>query len=311
MTKLTIDHAFITRFNVPTPGREGLIRAQEGWLKDRVELFERFCAPSVAAQTCQDFQWLVYFDPDSPAWFMDWLDKGAATRRFTPVFRTSVSREDLRHDLRQATGGRGDVLLTTNLDNDDGLAVDFVRRVQDAVTSTNRTAMYLTRGLIVKGSYTYLRKDPHNAFCSVAESWHQPVTAWADWHNRLGLSMAVVEVPGAPAWLQSIHDRNVSNTVHGKLCNPAGFAHLFPYALTEVSNPGSQSMLIENGLLRPVRHVKASLRSGLKHIVLGALGKNRFDSLRSHAATANNLARTMVSRTKNLRWSLAARESGK
>ncbi len=43
-----VDHVLLTRFNLPTPGVEGLIRAREGWLQDRIELFELYCAPSVA-----------------------------------------------------------------------------------------------------------------------------------------------------------------------------------------------------------------------------------------------------------------------
>ncbi len=41
---------------------------QSGWLEDRVELFERYCLPSVAAQTDRRFSWIIYFDPQSPAW---------------------------------------------------------------------------------------------------------------------------------------------------------------------------------------------------------------------------------------------------
>ena len=276
MSTLGIDHAFITRFNVPTPGLEGLIRAQDGWLKDRVQLFERFCLPSMEGQTLQSFHWLVYFDPDSPQWFLDWLEDGKSSRRFTAIFRSSVSRDELVSDLRQATGGRGDLLLTTNLDNDDGLAVDFVSRLQHAATAPERTALYLTRGLILRDSRTYLRSDPLNAFCSVAEPWNSPVTAWADWHNRLGLAMAVQSIPGPPAWLQVVHGRNVSNTVHGRLCNPSGFAGLFPYALDGMPNPGRQQLLLDNLVHGPMRSLRAGLRSGLKGLALTFSGKKSF-----------------------------------
>lgn len=309
MSRLTIDHAFITRFNVPTPGREGFIRAQDGWLKDRVQLFERFCLPSVEAQTLQSFHWLVYFDPDSPQWFVDWLEDSKSSKRFTAIFRTSVSRDELISDLKQVTGGRGDLLLTTNLDNDDGLAVDFVRRLQDAVTSSNRTALYLTRGLILRDRSIYLRSDPFNAFCSVAESWISPVTAWADWHNRLGLAMTVQSVSGLPAWLQVVHGRNVSNTVHGRLCNPSVFNDLFPYALNEMPSPSKERLLLDKLVHGPIRSLEAGLRSGMKGLVLTFLGKSRFDAVKNTAATASSRVRHLISLVRNPGWSRVAKET--
>lgn len=311
MTPLTIDHVLITRFNVPTPGLEGFIRAQDGWLKDRVELFERFCSPSVHAQSLQNFHWLVYFDPESPPWFMDWLEAQRATRRFVPIFRNSVSREQLVLDLQTITGGNGEILVTTNLDNDDGLAINFIRRVQQSITSSRRTAVYLTHGLITKEHSTYLRSDRRNAFCSVAETWDRPVTAWADWHNRLELTMPVAELPGEPAWLQVIHGRNVSNTVHGQLCSPSKFVELFPYALTGIPNPKKQDVLVENCLLGPVRMIRAGLRAGIKRILLGSLGKKRFDALKNHTATAGTYSRALISRASNSKSSVLAKESGK
>jgi len=284
MSAQRIDHVLITRFNVPTPGRESLIRAKDGWLRDRVDLFERFCAPSVEGQTNQDFHWLIYFDPESPGWLMEWLDANGASRRFTPVFRTSVSNAEMVDDLRRLTGARGDVLLTTNLDNDDGLAVDFVERLQAAVSGTARQAIYLTHGLILCDRRVYLRTDRHNAFCSVAETWDAPVTAWADWHNRLGLAMPVKEVAGPPAWLQVVHGRNVSNSVHGRLLSPSPLTHLFPSALPGLGEPTARQMFVGNVIAGPLRAVKAALRTALKGVLLRLLGPNGFDALKNRAA---------------------------
>ena len=123
-----VDHVVLTRFNLPNGGVEGLIRAREGWLRDRVALFERYTVPSMLAQTRRP-HWIVYVDPESPAWLLErtstWRESGV----LTPVFRPSVSREELEADLRAVVGTPGEVLLTTNLDNDDGLAVDFCERV--------------------------------------------------------------------------------------------------------------------------------------------------------------------------------------
>lgn len=306
LNALSIDHVLITRFNVPTPGREGLIRAKDGWLKDRVCLFERFCLPSVESQTLQEFHWLIYFDPDSPQWLKDWLEEKRSSPRFTAIFRPSVSREELVSDLMRISGGRREVLLTTNLDNDDGLAIDFVQRLQNSISSSTRTAIYLGQGLIVHGTSSYLRSDPHNAFCSVAEPWKEPLTAWADWHNRLGLVMPVRVLAGPPGWLQIIHARNVSNTVHGKRCNPAPYTHLFPYAVRGLAKPSPQQLVAENLVISPLRSLRQLLRSAIKTAVINVVGKSNFDALKNTAAVIAGRTSVRSSQTKNSRKSEAA-----
>ncbi len=52
---MAFTHLILTRFNLATPGRESAIRNRPGWLAERFDLFERICLPSVASQTCRDF----------------------------------------------------------------------------------------------------------------------------------------------------------------------------------------------------------------------------------------------------------------
>jgi hypothetical protein len=279
---LIMDHVIITRFNLPTPGREQGIRSREGWLRNRVELFETYCEPSVERQTEQNFSWLIYFDPDSPDWLKDWLRD--RHHRFTPVFRASVSHSELIEDLRRISGESGSILATTNLDNDDGLAPDFVARVQSAVVGTGRQAVYLTRGVIMHGTGLYLHTDRLNAFCSVTESWEDPVTAWADWHNLLGRSMPVVQQSGAPAWLQVVHGSNVSNRVHGRRVHPRNVAAVLPPAQPTPPDPGRVRCLAENVAVRPLRSLRTAGRSTLRRALIRAVGRDGFDQLKNTAA---------------------------
>jgi hypothetical protein len=291
------DHVILTRFNVPTPGRESLIRAQDGWLRDRIELFERYCLPSVAAQTEQHFEWIVYFDPESPQWFMDWLAGLGPDRPFHPIFRTSISRQEMLSDVRSVTSARARTLLTTNLDNDDGLAVDFVARLQSAVSGGRREALYLSEGIILQGTETYLRTDRSNAFCSVAEPWDAPVMAWADWHNRLGRSMPVVQVGGGPGWLQVVHGRNVSNNVHGRLVQPDEYSAFFPTVLPGLPRAPRRRLLVDTAVLRPLRTLKRLTRQAAKSLVLGTLGPEEFDRLKNGASATVHQVRVRISRS--------------
>jgi hypothetical protein len=270
-----LDHVLLTRFNLPSPGRESQVRSQEGWLRNRVDLFERFCLPSVKAQTAGNVRWIVYFDPESPSWLLDRIPQLACDGDFVPIFRATVNHAELVADLLDVVGEPRERLITTNLDNDDGLAVDFAERLQQkAATPLGRTALYFSRGLILAGKALYLRTDRRNAFCSVVESWEEPATCWADWHNLLGKSMPVMEIPGPPAWLQVVHGGNVSNRVRGRMVSSLVHAQHFPVIPAGTGYPSDRELHWENLAAAPARFMGERGRSVVKWLLMIILGKN-------------------------------------
>lgn len=268
------DHVLLTRFNLPSASIERIIRAKQGWLEDRVSLFERYCLPSVMAQTNKDFRWIIYFDPDSPGWLKDRVERHRSLGMYQPIFRRSVSREELRADILTVVGTPRPELITSNLDNDDGLAVDFAERIRSVGRTGNRTAIYLSSGLIKYEDHLYGYVDHRNAFCSVREGWDSPVTCWCDWHNLLGESMPVIEVGGGPGWLQVIHSRNVSNRVRGARVSPSTYAQCFPGLIDDVRAPNACDRTIDLLISRPARLARRTSRSAAKTIALRLLGKN-------------------------------------
>lgn len=277
-------HVIVTRFNLPSAGVESLIRAREGWLRDRVGLFERYCLPSVQAQTCHRFDWIIYFDPESPRWLRERIEEHVEMKSYTPIFRTSVTPADVAADIGEITGGPGDRLITSSLDNDDALAVDFVERLQAAAARAGRTAVYLSRGLIKSGRRIYLRVDPVNAFPSVVEDWTSAATCWADWHNLLGNHMPVRALGGKPGWLQVVHGTNVSNRVRGRLASPGEYARLFPALLDDVDTPSPAEGLADLMVGRPWRLARDSGRSLTKATIMQLAGKDGLDRLKNRAA---------------------------
>lgn len=279
-----VDHVLLTRFNLPSVGAESIVRAKDGWLRARIELFRRYCLPSVLGQTRQDFKWIIYLDPQSPEWLVSVMDDLNHRGTFTPIYRAEVGRTELLGDLRLVSGAHHRELLTTNLDNDDGLAADFVERLQAAGSYGTRSALYLTNGLITSGSALYLRRDRSNAFCSVREDWEAARTCWSDWHNLLGQSMNVRELGGAPAWLQVVHGSNVSNRLHGKRVSAAPYLDAFGSLLNDIDDVGRLDLLRDRALERPRRIARDSGRSLLKHAAMTVLGKEGLDRLKSQWA---------------------------
>ncbi|MEC5184921.1 hypothetical protein RCH12_002392 [Cryobacterium sp. MP_3.1] len=276
----TVDHVLITRFNLPTPGPEGRLRQREGWLTGRADLFEKYCLPSVRAQTNQNFRWLVYLDPDSPEWLIQRLAPYVRDQVFEPIYRAAVTPAIILDDIRAGRTTPSADLLTTNLDNDDGLAADFVDRLQRIPPSGPRSALYLASGLILGPDGLFLRVDKLNAFCSVRETWNDPVTCWADWHTLLPRSMPSVAVSGPPAWLQVVHGSNVSNRVRGRLVASSGYAALFPTLPTDLDQPTRTDLLRDRLWSGPARLLRESSRAAVKSTLLFLVGKGGVDRIK-------------------------------
>jgi hypothetical protein len=286
----TVDHVLLTRFNLPSRGFESLVRAQEGWLRDRIVLFERYCLPSVKAQSNRNFRWIIYFDPESPAWLLERVRELSGDGAFVPLFRAEVSPSELLEDIRSVGAGDRKVLITTNLDNDDGLAVDFVERVQGAAAGQRVTAIYLSSGLVMGSGSVFLRNDPANAFCSVSAPRSAPVTCWAAWHNRLGQSMEVRTLRGAPAWLQVVHDHNVSNRIRGRRVSPETYQGLFPDLLRDVPVPTRRTILTDRLYQAPVRSLKELARTAAKAVTIALLGTGGIDRIKTTFAGRKSTA---------------------
>lgn len=279
-----IDHILLTRFNVPSEGYEGIVRAREGWLRNRIGLFEKYCLPSVRSQVEKRFQWIIYFDPQSPSWMKERIRQLSREDLFIPIYRPEVLKSQLLDDLRTAVRTGAEYLLTTNLDNDDGLAFDFTARLRDATPSGSAAAVYLPQGLIRSGSAVYRHTDRKNAFCSVLAPWSSPQTCWAEWHNQLGRTMPVIYLDGDPAWLQVVHGSNVSNRIHGRRVAPAQFTDAFPGLLTDLADPSLAQLLGDRAVLSPGRLVRDAGRSAAKTVVRSISGRDGIDDVKVRAA---------------------------
>ena len=283
-------HFLLTRFNLPSPGPESLIRASPEWLSNRVELFRRYTIPSVLAQGAGSCEWIIYFDAESPGWLKAQIATDEAAGIYTPIFAESVDRATLLADLRRHAPAASGRIITTNLDNDDGLANDFAQQIQSADPGAGRHAIFLADGLIKSGTDVFARTDKHNAFASVAEDWDDAVTCWSEWHNLLAEHMPAIVVRGAPAWLQVIHGANVSNRVRGNLASPIPHSSRFAGLLDDVRTPGGADLAAERLIRVPTRAVRECVRATGKFVVMKTVGKEGLDRLKLRLANSRRVA---------------------
>ena len=215
-------HALATRFNVPmtldvAPEDQPVNRGLDPvWLEHRFELFERFCLPSVRAQDCQNFKWFVYFDVRTPDVFRSRIEKHAAAwpllrPKFVAAFDTGLL---LRHISEEFATVRP-WLITTRLDNDDAIALDFIATVQKNFVPSQRTVLNFPLGFSWQDGRVYLDRQRSNPFTSLVEETEQAITILSSDHRYLESIASLKQVKIHPMWMQVIHGRNLCNQVRG------------------------------------------------------------------------------------------------
>lgn len=279
---MTRPHVFMTRFNLPANKVESSIYSEQ-WLLERMELFRRFTLPSVMDQLEEERYWLIYLNPESPAWLRESMDSLRDRSVAFPVYlEGALTPQRVRDHICQATGRSSGVVSTSNLDNDDGLAMNYLRRLRDVPFGAERRVVYFANGLIYCQGALFAHRDPANTFAAVMDDLASPdfLTCWSEWHNRLAHLMPEQQYAGDPAWLQVIHGRNVSNRVRGRRTRPGHYVQLFHGLLDDVADPSWSELVVNNAIQRPVRLLRDGLRGPGAKLTRRLVGPDRFDELK-------------------------------
>jgi hypothetical protein len=278
-------HAIITRFNVRY--REMVHRRYEskaldaGWLVERFELFERYCLPTVAAQTCQDFVWFIYFDSATPQAFVERAQRARTGRdNIRLVFCDVYDQELLERGLKKELAPAPQWLLTTRLDNDDGLRRDFVQRLHESLRFAEREALNFPNGVVYTGGRAYLYRHESNAFLSLLEPFDGFKTVTFVQHPDMSKFAPVRQIDGDPAWLQVVHRGNISNRVRGRRVSVAKALEAFAIAPGESARSRAETplmLLLDNviyGAWRAARDKGIQLAKALRRAANPRRGKS-------------------------------------
>lgn len=252
-------HVVMTRFNMATPGAEQAIRLKPGWLDGRFALFERYCLPSIAAQTAEreSFHWMVFFDEATPAEFRARIERARAVFPFVAFFTPIFPAEGWPRAIAETFGPEpAPWLLTTRFDSDDALAADHVARLHGALETRapERASWNLTNGFVIEEGRVYRHAHRSNAFASWLEPWQGARTCMSINHMRMAEHGPVHQIGGPAAWLQVVHGGNVSNKVRGRRVDGALARGRFPDAVLGPLRPASRAEIaLENAVLTPLR----------------------------------------------------------
>jgi hypothetical protein len=230
-----IKHLIITRFNLNIWGRDKLnnITLGEDWLEQRFCLFEQYCLPSVLSQSDKNFMWLCFFDAETPTKYLQKINTyHNSIPELKSVFLTESEGFDNYNSIIKKTilnefnSAKNDISITTRLDNDDSIHIDFVKRLNQIAVSTK----YKDQFCVFEYGYQYFAtsnfitriKYPNNHFTSRIEKELTDIndikTVLAIKHSHLrkkniteNFYVNKIIDKRNPFWIEVIHERNVAN----------------------------------------------------------------------------------------------------
>lgn len=206
-------HFLITRFNYGwldnvAKSRTGTAVNTPQWLEERVRLFETFCLPSVLGQTCQDFTWVLQFDPQTPVEILD---------RYKTTSNVEIIQEPIADYFAQVKREKP-FLLTSRLDNDDALHQSYIEAVQSCFAE--KTQLLDSRGLQFDRSrdrfHTDGRRKPNSPFLTLIEKLDgDPKTVHYADHAKMRRHFPARRLKQR-LWCQVVHETNLLNRIRGR-----------------------------------------------------------------------------------------------
>ncbi len=229
-------HFVMTRFSVkPAWAWEEFPRE---WLDTRIDLFEEFCLPSLAAQSAQDFRWLVYCDESTDAECLARLRSLSDICPQLEIVLTGKSRHLVRL-IDPMVSASTEVVVTTRLDSDDGIHIDLLGAVQEYVDAYARSSheeflLNFPRGLKYDASAriayaSHLDNSPfHSLFERPVPGGHTRSVMSGN-HSRLHEQYPTHQDHSLIGWLQVIYGGNMRNHITGRdiRMDPACLPELF------------------------------------------------------------------------------------
>lgn len=224
------DHVLLTRFSA-VMSLSGEPMPSE-WLDYRLRVFYDACYPSVTRQRgAAAFTWLVMLDDRCPDDFRELVEE-LAPGAFTPVWtHEPFERNSFVAPVLAATGPEhAEHLVTTRIDSDDAMAVDFMARVQAEVEAgaeaagRERLFVNFPRGIqIDRTGAVYRTTIASSPFLSLVErrTADPPDTVFVVKHARASAAGPVLQVDAPVMWAQVVHGVNVSNILNGTQTSPA------------------------------------------------------------------------------------------
>lgn len=215
-------HFLITRFNIKSQNwqhtKSGALTNSDTWLKQRFSLFETYCLPSVKNQSNQSFKWVIIFDIDTPETYLNRIKKLTTSNANIKILLTKsfeTLKVDLINFIKNELTQNNQFIITTRIDNDDMIHLDFVNHIQNSFIKKHKTLIDLTTGYqltISKNKFdARLYTLNYNPFLSLIENSNQFETIMSKNHEHWKTIPNRIIFNKSPLWIQLIHSENLVN----------------------------------------------------------------------------------------------------
>ncbi|MAE91105.1 MAG: hypothetical protein CMI67_16225 [Pelagibaca sp.] len=265
---IDVFHIIFTRFNVKSGGKERQLREQREWLKGRYELFDRYCFPAVKGQSDSNFQWLVFFDIDTPDEYKELNDSYKEEfPNFNPVYVSEWNSDVIKSAIFALVPENTEWLMSTRLDNDDGIHEHFVKGLKECEFEDSTYFNY-PHGLTFSNGKGYKHYDDSNAFLSYIEPIADIDGVWKYPHPEVIKKFPIVQLDLKNAWLQVVHGGNVSNKVRGDLVDFEIWRSAYPFMNNDdITELNTVIRFVDVIVLSKIRSSRDYLIHALKRLI--------------------------------------------
>jgi hypothetical protein len=231
-------HFIITQFNLRNfpKSNHGDFESWIQWTRKRIILFKEYCLPSIINQSSKAFNWLIYFDAETPSEFNEFIKELSSFSFIEICYCKGIEdfNQNYIEEVKQRTGPDLKWVLTTRIDNDDCLHKDAIMTIQESLIMRHNFLISLASGYILNindrtlSHYYY----PMSPFITLIEANNKDLkgvfekghTKWDDlrmfifkeiWfeycNKKARKSRFILK---RPLWLQIYHGENVSNSFY-------------------------------------------------------------------------------------------------
>lgn len=219
-------HLLLTRFNLDYSlyDRKSYI-CDEEWHQHRFRLFFNYCLPSVKKQTVKNFTWIIFFNKSLKQKYKSEINK--IIQELPQVLFIYVLPEENHIQLLKEyiySNVKTKFLITSRLDNDDLIRVDYLEKIQKRAASKEMTVPFLlnaSNGCQIEIQSPYrigvIKGRKYSSFLSLISSLihdNVPTTVLDYNHPEWEGRVAYAELSTCLLWIQMIHERNLANKVN-------------------------------------------------------------------------------------------------
>lgn len=220
-------HLLLTRFNVfykTKIQRRGY--DPDAWLVERLEIFLKFCFPSILNQSEKNFTWFFYIDEATPAHIRERLEQAFKPHPFIVLlsqhYEDFTLSSSLKEEIELYLGKNFNYLISSRVDSDDMLHRDYFFKLKEYFNYQEFQIINFTKGLVYETDAGVISEMNHqyNAFITLIEKrkengfltvYHKKHTDYKNDKNLRNLRISI------PMWCVVIHGLNDSTGFYGRV----------------------------------------------------------------------------------------------